>query len=129
MIVALFRRLASTMRRRSWPSVEREPAPARLFSVRTRPTAGEARREVALEALLRERAGMAKQAEADLAARDDRPPAGRVAGSPGEALRDRVVDDRERAQLRLRRVGTEDRGKAGSDREAHTHGPTRRPRW
>src|SRR5215212_8060064 len=30
MIVALFRRLASTMRRRSWPSVEREPAPARL---------------------------------------------------------------------------------------------------
>src|SRR3954454_15854065 len=30
MIVALFRRLAATMRRRSWPSVEREPARARV---------------------------------------------------------------------------------------------------
>jgi hypothetical protein len=72
---------------------------------------------------------MAQQAQTDLAACDDRPAAGRVAGRPGEALRDRVVDDREGAQLRLRRVRPEDRGKAGGDRQAHTHGPTRRPRW
>src|SRR5215218_3310540 len=106
-----------------------DDAQAQLALGRARAGAGEARREVALEALLRERAGMAEQAEADLAARDDRPPAGRVAGRPGEALWDRVVDDRERAQLRPRRVRTEHRGKAGGDRQAHAHGPTRRPRW
>ena len=50
---------------------------------------------------------MAEQAQAVLAGRDDRPPAGRIAGRAGERGRDRVADDRERAQLRLRRVRAE----------------------
>src|SRR6202521_5727043 len=58
----------------------------------SRAAAGKIRREVALELLLGKRAGMAQQAETDLAVGDDRPAAQRIAGLVAQRRRDRVAD-------------------------------------
>jgi hypothetical protein len=81
MMLAGFRRCASAMRRRNWPSFQRDPAPERSG------------REVALEALFGNRAGVAQQAQALLAIRDDGAAACRVAGRGRQRLRDCIADD------------------------------------
>src|SRR5690606_1232649 len=60
---------------------------AQLSFAPARPRAVQRRREIALEALLRDRAGMAEQAEALLPARHDGPAARRVARPAGQRLR------------------------------------------
>ena len=81
-MVAGLSRLESTIRSRSWPSDQRAPAPLRSGA------------RCALEPLLRERPGVAEQAEADLAVGDDGAAARRIALGAGQRRRDRVADDR-----------------------------------
>ncbi len=90
-MVAGLRRAASTSRSRNSPSDQREPVPF------------QAGREVALEALLGEWAGVAKQAGA-LALDHDGAAALRVARRAGQRLRDGVADDLVRTQRLLRRA-------------------------
>src|SRR5262245_65777753 len=62
-------------------------------------------REIALEALLRERAAVAEQAQAELAVGDDRATARRVTLAAGEGSRDRVLRARHAARRAHRAAG------------------------
>src|SRR5262249_7933719 len=75
------------------------------------PLAGprEIRGEVALEALLRERAAVAEQAQAKLAIGDDRATAHRVTLAAGERSRDRVLRARDAARRAHRAAGGHER--------------------
>ena len=95
MIVAGFIRPESTIRARSWPSDDRAAGSLEIG------------REIALEALLRERPAVTEEAQADLAVGDDRAAARGIALGAGERLRQRILSMRDAHH----REGRDDRGR------------------